>query len=660
VRLIGLRAGRISAVFDPAIGALRSVLIDSGDGEELEALRGIVMPVRDDDWDTVPPRLNELDITETARGFSVRFEARCDLRVGSFHWKGRIDGDRSGTLRFEMDGEVRTSFRRNRIGFCVLHPAECAGKDCEIESIDGNLLRGVFPVAIAPHQPFREIRAITHEVAPGLRVEVRLEGETFEMEDQRNWTDASFKTYSTPLALPYPVEVKTGERIRQCVSVTVHGLDSALSSTAAPRERSSVSLRRLSIRPETRRRMPRLGLGRATGGAALTAREIERIRALRLHHLRVDLHLGARDATAQLERGLAEALALGLRVELALFIPTAPPAPGAPAFECKAALIEVHEKIRRARAPLHALLLLPETNAELDERTLIAVRELFEGLPGDPLIVSGTDRYFAELNRARRPIAAVDGVSYSIHPQVHAFDDLSLVETLAVEGLTVENARRIAGGRPVLVSPVTLGRRPRASAAVAIDSVSGAELPKGVDPRQLSLFGAAWTVGSLRSLALAGAHSVTYYETVGWRGVLERSEGSRLPALFPSIPGEAFPIYHVLADAGEFADGDAVDCDSSHPLEVAGLVLEEGGRRRIVAVNFTAETRHIAIEGFARGRAFVRRLDAETVEAASRSPETFRGAVHEQVSSREGVLELALGPYATVRIDDSEGGHARV
>ena len=35
------------------------------------------------------------------------------------------------------------------------------------------------------------------------------------MEDQRNWTDASFKTYSTPLSEPIPVTVKAGTRISQ-------------------------------------------------------------------------------------------------------------------------------------------------------------------------------------------------------------------------------------------------------------------------------------------------------------------------------------------------------------------------------------------------------------------------------------------------------------
>ena len=37
-----------------------------------------------------------------------------------------------------------------------------------------------------------------------------MEGDTFEMEDQRNWTDASYKTYVRPLALPWPYTLAGG------------------------------------------------------------------------------------------------------------------------------------------------------------------------------------------------------------------------------------------------------------------------------------------------------------------------------------------------------------------------------------------------------------------------------------------------------------------
>ena len=114
-----------------------------------------------------------------------------------------------------MDGVARSTFLRNRIGFCVLHPIhECAGAACRIEHVDGTVETTRFPQYIAPQAlvdgiihpvyPFADLRAMAHEVQPGVWADLRFEGETFEMEDQRNWTDASYKTYGTPLRLPFP------------------------------------------------------------------------------------------------------------------------------------------------------------------------------------------------------------------------------------------------------------------------------------------------------------------------------------------------------------------------------------------------------------------------------------------------------------------------
>ena len=44
------------------------------------------------------------------------------------------------------------------------------------------------------------------------------------------------------------------------------------------------------------------------------------------------------------------------------------------------------------------------------------------------------------------------------------------------------------------------------------------QLPSQVDVRQMSLFGAGWTVGSLKYLCESEAYSLTYFETTGWRG----------------------------------------------------------------------------------------------------------------------------------------------
>ena len=94
--------------------------------------------------------------------------------------------------------------------------------------------------------------------------------------------------------------------------------------------------------------------------------------------------------------------------------------------------------------------------------------------------------------------------------------------------------------------------------------------------RQASLLGAAWTVGELSALAGAGAASVTWYETTGWRGIIETTGGSPMPDRFPSVPGQVFPMWHVFADVAQWRDGQLREVTAGDPLRVVGLA---GGDR---------------------------------------------------------------------------------
>ena len=63
-----------------------------------------------------------------------------------FFWKGRVTGGPDGTVVYSMDGTARSTFLRNRIGFCILHPIpECAGNPCRVEVDDGAVEPGAFP-----------------------------------------------------------------------------------------------------------------------------------------------------------------------------------------------------------------------------------------------------------------------------------------------------------------------------------------------------------------------------------------------------------------------------------------------------------------------------------------------------------------------------------
>ena len=139
-----------------------------------------------------------------------------------FRARVTLTGESGGRIVFDFDGESFSEFERNRIGICVLHPATAKGAPVTIMHTDNTTESGTLPDTILPHQPFFDISAIRHTAASGLECEIAFSGDTFEMEDQRNWLDASFKTYSTPLALPMPVRIMPGDRVRQSVTLTPH------------------------------------------------------------------------------------------------------------------------------------------------------------------------------------------------------------------------------------------------------------------------------------------------------------------------------------------------------------------------------------------------------------------------------------------------------
>ena len=238
-----------------------------------------------------------------------------------------IEGTSDGTVRYDCDGEGRSAFLKNRIGFCVLHPIrECAGARARQSRTGGAVIEGELPRAIEPQifgqASFQDLRRLAHEIEPGCWAELAFEGEVFEMEDQRNWTDASFKTYCTPLARPFPVEFKPGERVRQSVTLRLIE-DSSASGTVA---RSGPEEERVTIewRDDGKSgRMPELGLGLASDDEPLTELETERLRALRLDHVRHDARLARGSWVPELERALEQCGRLGVALELAVHLPQA-------------------------------------------------------------------------------------------------------------------------------------------------------------------------------------------------------------------------------------------------------------------------------------------------------------------------------------------------
>jgi len=204
-----LTAGPLEVSLDA--GNLRYVRVAG-----VEAMRGIAFLVRDSNWRTYGPTITDLDIDQTGEGFTVRYEAECRDDAQAFRYTAHIEGRADGTLTFSAEGEALTDFVTNRNGFVVLHPlAGVVGAPVTVEHTDGRVEERSFPDLIDPSCPHQDIRALTHDVMPGVKVVCRMEGDAFEMEDHRNWMDASYKTYVRPLALPWPYTMAKANGFRR-------------------------------------------------------------------------------------------------------------------------------------------------------------------------------------------------------------------------------------------------------------------------------------------------------------------------------------------------------------------------------------------------------------------------------------------------------------
>jgi len=379
--------------------------------------------------------------------------------------------------------------------------------------------------------------------------------------------------------------------------------------------------------------LPEIGVAACQGSWKPSAEQLDRLRALRLSHLRVD--------AASLDAPAPEVAALGVPIEVAILLGDDP----------RRQLQQAARLAKDLNLEVARWLICEESAAFATAEAASLARSL---LPSGR-IVRGTRGNFAELNRNRPAPGTFDGICFPVNPQVHGTDHYTLAENCAAQRDAVQSARMFTRGAPVFVSPVTLKQQFNPVATGEEAPPPPGELPPRVDARQMSLFGAAWTVASLKHLSEAGAAGITYYQTAGWQGLMETLGGSPLTQQFRSIPGSVFPVWHILADVGEFRDGQVLPSVSSRPLDIECLALRRGSRTRLLVVNLSPEPQAVEIAASLAGpEVRVRMLDAGNADEAAVRPEAFRAARPALVAAESGRLLLTLDACALARLDWGE------
>jgi hypothetical protein len=485
-----LSAGSLKLTFED--GGLRKIKVGN-----VEILRMIYMAVRDHNWGTILPEVRNLEIQENHDTFQICFENQYKKADIDFSFQVSITG-KDNLIDFEIEGEALSGFRINRVGFCVLHPiGECAGKECEVTGPDGEKQSFSFPQLVSPHQPMKNISEMRWKVDQNIEARLSFEGDIFEMEDQRNWTDDSFKTYCRPLELPFPFVLKRGDKIHQRISLEVSGELGA--------EPPTQTAYQLGYDEKMKVPLPKIGIAQAASKPSLDESEIELLRKPGFDYY--DISVIFEDSwISELKSGVEEAALLGMKLGLRAYFSENF------AMEVRqlSSVLEHHQDV------IESILILESQHAVTSDKFVFKIIDGLRNAFPTSRIGGGTTGFFAELNRNRILSNDLDFISYSITPQVHAFDNATLIENLNGQSDTVRSATEFAGNKKIQIRPVTLKvqSNPAATSAAAHNADE-------MDVRQMSLFGAGWTLGSIKRLTEAGAAAVTYYETLGEKGIIQ-------------------------------------------------------------------------------------------------------------------------------------------
>jgi D-apionolactonase len=536
---------------------------------DIEVIREIAFLVRDKDWGTCKPLLSDVEINQDDGSFRVSYRAECMNSDGhALDYTLSITCAQDGDLALHASMTARDAFLAARCGFCVLHPIDgVAGAPARIDHSDGTREEGAFPVLIDPWQPFKDIRAIEHDLACGLRVRCAFTGDVFEMEDQRNWSDASYKTYSRPLEWPWPYTIDAGIAQEQSVTLSVDAGHRAVS-------------RMIVVDSERAEKMPRLGI-------AIAVDEIDAV----LEHLALLIELAPQQLTLSFDptaghglRELERFAALQRRCNIDAVLEYALPGVDEPRIELQA----LAAMMDRAKLDVSGIVVSPSVHRQsnppgsvsppcpaLDE-VFRAARDVFPRLR----IGGGVLSYFTELNRKRPPLDMVDWTTHATCPIVHAADDRSVMQTLEAIPHITRSCRALIGTQPYAIGPISIGMRQNPYGSRVMPNPHEERIAMaGNDPRQRTPFGAAWLAGYAAALEGASIETLTLGALIGPRGLADTASNR-------------YPMFEVAKFLAKVSGWDRLVVSNDSGAEIVRLAArDQHGNVRTLMANLTESER---------------------------------------------------------------------
>lgn len=512
------------------------------------ALDAVYVAVRDDRWNTVPGVISDVRCSRRGAGGTASWRVRHRGSGIDFEWRGSLEAD-DQELVFRLDGTARAGFGTNRIGVCLLHPAELAGTAVRVTWPGGRTEATSFPRRVSPAPVLTGATGLDYETGPGARLAAAVTGGLLETEDHRNWTDPGWKTYTPPLAEPAPRLMRPGDRVSQVVRLRgicqPGALPAALEAAAGPFDL------RIGAPDGV---LPQVGVMLATG----TDDELTALSLMRPGVLHTGLRPGG-GWRGRLARASAAADRLGSGLSVALTGTDL-----AWLADCGRALAAL------PRPPVAVGVFAPPDGIAPAACAAAVRRELRAGHPGVP-VGGGSMLHFAELNRAAALDPDWDFVSFPVTAQAHHSDDRLVMSTILGQEPAVRSAAALAGGRPVVAAPVSL--RPRVTPATAADPGDRR------DPRESTRFGAAWLCASV--IAMRAARTVIFLNPL--------VDASGVASAEPAGAEPAADLERLMAALAGLAGQPVLRVDTDRRRVAALAVVRPGRTPLLIAASLAPE-----------------------------------------------------------------------
>lgn len=522
---------------------------------EIEIVRKIFFALRDSNWVTAEVVRTDERVLVKPERFEISYTAT-NVVGGKevFRWFVKITGSETGEIDFSVDGEALASYNRNRAGIGVLHPIrETKNRVATVTRPDGSVYEKEFPSIISPHQPFMDIRKMVWPIDGEVKAELEFEGDIFEMEDQRNWSDTSFKTYSTPLSVPFPVMLKPGDKVNQRVTMRLINSD-RLPDADLEEDIKVIVGNELKSFPK---------IGTEFPGSGASAVELDLVSNLKFEHLRVEVIFSNPSWKEKLKLGVEEAGKLKTNVFIHLILDK-------PDQWDEFASENISDVTKIAISPL-------DRKANLDSILHYIVPKARQNYP-NASIGAGYISYFTELNRNRFDYSQIDFVIYPLNPQAHSQDTLTIVENLPAQEDAVKSAINLANGKSVHVGLISIKQRFNPDAKSGKLEISDSRF----DPRHLTALAAGWALASIKYLSEGGAESITLFELHGPAGYVS---GNKL-----------FPVYNALLSLRKLNPKRVIASWCNEPLVVSSLVVEdESSTRHLILINHSGSRKFVTV-----------------------------------------------------------------